>query len=172
MLYGWLLNSISFQILPCVIELVEADDFSKDSNFVGRKHRTMSCPARVTTGERSRLGSKSNFSGLNDLRRGFVSTIKTLAIIFLYLLMSLPLQMTNLVHGICLKKAMVESSMLLNESVCIDQYVDIFTIFFNIFIFFLAIYPYVWLLLDKRFARKTCGICINMMRSRDQSMIH
>ena len=207
-----MLITFSFKVIPCVIGVIQLEGFEEEdiskagSNFAGRKQRTMSCPARVTTsGERSRQGSKSNFSALTaELRRGFVSTIKTLALMFIYLLMSLPLQITTLLHGNCLQKSKNITNDITTEDPkneaeivssvartipdpinfldpsepkgvpgsCNAFFNSYFSIFFNIFIFFLAIYPYVWLLLDKRFARKTCGICSNMIRSRDQSMIH
>ena len=119
--------------------------------------------------------------------------------------MSLPLQLTTLLHGNCIKASnadisnenpdpedeagtpiiQVISDVKTNEDVsvvertassevkspgtCNEIFNNYFSIFFNIFIFFLAIYPYVWLLLDRRFARKTCGICSRMIRSRDQN---
>ena len=46
-----------FKVIPCVIQLegYEEEDVCKaGSNFAGRKQRTMSCPARVNAGERSR----------------------------------------------------------------------------------------------------------------------
>ena len=154
------------------------NEVPKDSNYPGRKQRTMSCPARVTVpGEQLRLGSWSNIGGFTELRRDFFPTIKTLSMLFIYLLMSSPLCIMTAIFSDCRchQKGKKEFQKL---ETCDDDFGELFAIFYRVFNFFLIIYPYVWLLLDKQFARKTCRMmCSNMMmpkspKRQHQSMIH
>ena len=78
------------------------NEVPKDSNYPGRKQRTMSCPARVTVpGEQLRLGSWPNIGGFTELRRDFFPTIKTLSMLFIYLLMSSPLCIMTAIFSDC-----------------------------------------------------------------------
>lgn len=127
-----------------------------------RMTRTMSCPARlriedpaaeqrppiIIADPQFRLFRQgSNFAlGLNleELKRDFKSTIKTLAMLFVYLLMSSPLYISAAVHSNCL------------EAGDCRQFGVYVIIFYNVSMLGLVIYPYIWLLLDKHFAEKIC----------------
>ena len=111
----------------------------------------MSCPARLKVEEESNLFKRaaSNFAAvpglkLSELRRDFLPTIKTLAMLFLYLLMSSPLYISAAVHSRCSECRQFE--------VCV-------IIFYHLSVLGLAFYPYVWLLLDRQFAQRVCQIC-------------
>lgn len=140
-----------------IFAITTTDEVSSREDYLStsqqRVHRTMSCPARVVDQKGifpvSASGGRhgSNFGlNLSDLRRDFVSTIKTLAMLFVYLLMSSPLYISAAVHSNC------------HDSGVCRQFTIYVIIFYHISMLGLAIYPYMWLLLDKQFARKTCGI--------------
>lgn len=131
-------------------EVSSKEDHQYLSSSQQRVHRTMSCPANVPpTADQKQMVFRhgSNFGlNLSDLRRDFVSTIKTLAMLFVYLLMSSPLYISAAVHSNC------------HDSGVCRQFTVYVIIFYHISMLGLAIYPYMWLLLDKQFARKTCSI--------------
>ena len=117
-----------------------------------RAHRTMSCPARLKVEEESSLFKRaaSNFAvtglKLSKLRRDFLPTIKTLSMLFLYLLMSSPLYISAAVHSRC------------SKSEC-RQFEVCVIIFYNLSMLGLVVYPYFWLLLDRQFAQRVYQIC-------------
>ena len=117
-----------------------------------RVHRTMSCPARVVDQKQTlpmglQHEDSSGLGFLADLRRDFVSTIKTLAMLFVYLLMSSPLYISTVVHNNCS-----------DETEC-RRFNVYLVIFYHISMVGLIIYPYMWLLLDKQFTKRIFRIC-------------
>lgn len=111
----------------------------------------MSCPARVVDHQPNIIRHGSSFSGLQGLRRDFVSTIKTLAMLFLYLLMSSPLHISAAVHSQCQN---------LGTEIC--HKVNVFVIiFYHLSMLGLVLYPFMWLVLDRQFAQRICGLFRN-----------
>lgn len=102
---------IPFTIEESFTNQVELSDIKTEQDFLSFHHhrttRTMSCPARLKAEEESNLFKRaaSNFAvtglKLSELRRDFLPTIKTLALLFLYLLMSSPFYISATVHRHC-----------------------------------------------------------------------
>ena len=109
--YPSLLQVLPFTIEESFTHQIELSDIKNEVDYLGFHHhrttRTMSCPTKLKAEEESNLFKRaaSNFAvtglKLSELRRDFLPTIKTLAMLFLYLLMSSPFYISATVHRHC-----------------------------------------------------------------------
>ena len=109
--YPSLLQVLPFTIEESFTHQIELSDIKNEVDYLGFHHhrttRTMSCPTKLKAEEESNLFKRaaSNFAvtglKLTELRRDFLPTIKTLAMLFLYLLMSSPFYISATVHRHC-----------------------------------------------------------------------
>lgn len=156
--------SATLGIMAAHKALDSEDDLIKMQEGYHRAHRTMSCPARLRVDDEldKTLPDRFYRHGSNfgitfaDMRRDFVPTIKTLALLFLYLLMSSPLYISAAIYSNCVEAGDCHQ---------LGIYV---IIFYNLSMLGLVVYPYFWLLLDKQFSRKIIQVfrknCENMRR--------
>ena len=136
----------------------------------------MSCPARLSQDGRDHLDMindchqhhhhperfifrhGSNFGLLNftDLKRDIWPTMKTLSTLFIYFLITSPLYISTVVSVLVSdhKLEQVKS----DPHYEYDQRLNRVILCYNVFILGLVVYPYVWLSLDKHFARKMITI--------------
>ena len=138
------------------VQCLQVQCLQEHSQPQSRKQRTMSCPARLTQQEKIFRGQRGSNFGLyfSDFKRDFVSTIKTLAMLFLYLVMSSPLYV---------------STVLMHRQVGGTEYYGqlafLVVLFYYVYLVGLVIYPYMWLWLDRQLAKKIkriyCNCCAN-----------
>ena len=86
------------------------------------------------------LANVIHITKLEELKRDLKSSLKTLAMLFVYLLMSCPLYISAAIYSNCLEDG---------DCRHFGLYV---IIFYNVSVSGLIIYPFIWLLLDRQFA--------------------